>query len=199
MWRTLSLTQLSLILLLLGAAPVWPVPAHAQVRRCVDADGAVVFTDHQCSDIGSVERAPPAVPLPGNNNRAFRGCARTLQDLMFEMTSAFEAHDANRLAGIYHWAGMSGDSAYSILERLDALVQRPFVDVVPVMPTSAADGDNSDAGGGASAADGNYYPQTSVRKAPVALRVEQTLANGITPSRTVFGLRKYLGCLWLQL
>jgi hypothetical protein len=28
----------------------------------------------------------------------------------------------------------------------------------------------------------------------VALRVEQTLANGSTPSRTVFGLRKYFGC-----
>jgi hypothetical protein len=33
----------------------------------------------------------------------------------------------------------------------------------------------------------------------VALRVEQTLANGSTPSRTVFGLRRHLDCWWITL
>ena len=29
--------------------------------------------------------------------------------------------------------------------------------------------------------------------------LEQTLGNGSTPSRTVFGLRKHLGCWWVRL
>jgi hypothetical protein len=46
---------------------------------------------------------------------------------------------------------------------------------------------------------GDYYPQTTVRTPPVALRVEQTLANGSTPSHTVFGLRRHFDCWWVSL
>lgn len=187
------------VLLLLLAAMLASSPAMAQVRRCVNPSGAVVFTDHECSDIGAQEQAArPTSPASGSR-AAYRGCARTVHDLMYEMTSAFDAHDANRLAGVYHWTGMSGSSAYSILDRLDAMVQRPLVDLVPVMPASPANEGAADMGQAAASVDGDYYPQTSVRKAPVALRVEQTQGNGITPSRTVFGLRKHLGCWWVQL
>ncbi len=186
-------------LVLLGTAVV-TTPAHAQVRRCVKADGAVVFTDHQCSELGAEERAPPHAPqaAAGSNSRAYRGCSRTVQDLIFEMTTAFDTHDVNRLAGVYHWAGMAGSTAYTILARLDAMVQRPLVDVVPVMPRSVAQGENEE-GLGTFDEDGHYTPQTSVRSTPVAVRVEQTLANSITPSQTVFGLRRHLGCWWVQL
>lgn len=34
---------------------------------------------------------------------------------------------------------------------------------------------------------------------PVGLRLEQTLAGTATPSRTVFGLRRNFGCLWISL
>ena len=73
------------------------------------------------------------------------------------------------------------------MDRLDGIARRPLVDIVPVYP-AAADGEA-----------GDYYPQTTVRRAPVALRLEQTLGNGSTPSRTVLGLRRYLGCWWVQL
>jgi len=33
----------------------------------------------------------------------------------------------------------------------------------------------------------------------IGLRVEQTLANGSTPSRTNFGLRQRMGCWWVRL
>ena len=33
----------------------------------------------------------------------------------------------------------------------------------------------------------------------IGLRVEQTLRNGSTPSRTVFGLRRHLDCWWVRL
>lgn len=187
------------VLLLLLAAALASSPAMAQVRRCVNPSGAVVFTDHECSDIGAQEQAARPASPAGSNRVAYRGCARTVHDLMYEMTSAFDSHDANRLAGVYHWTGMSGNSAYSILDRLDAMVQRPLVDLIPVMPAAPVGEGGADVGDGATSVDGEYYPQSSVRKAPVALRVEQTQANGITPSRTVFGLRKHLGCWWVQL
>ena len=46
--------------------------------------------------------------------------------------------------------------------------------------------------------DGFYYPQASVRQRPIGLRVEQTLANGSTPSSTTFGLQRHLGCWWIK-
>lgn len=199
-----------LFLLLVSSLTLASPFAAAQVRRCTGADGATVFTDRQCADLGKVERVPHASALSGS--RAYRGgCARTVRDLVFEMTSAFDAHDANRLAGVYHWAGLAGDNAYAVLARLDALVQRPLVDIVPVMPSppqeplqvpvdgfDAATVENGSGGSAIAQTDGNYYPQASVRQTPVALRVEQTLVNGTTPSRTVFGLRKHFGCWWLQ-
>lgn len=191
-------------LLLLAGAALCASHAHAQVRRCVKPDDSVVFTDRQCNELGAEERAPPRAASSSGNRHAYKGCARTMQDLMFEMTTAFDTHDANRLAGVYHWTGMSGNTAYSILSRLDAMVQRPLVDLVPVMPSPTADEEvvaeaTALDGGNPDSDDSIDRPRHVVRTAPVGVRVEQTLANGITPSRTVFGLRRHLGCWWVQL
>ena len=119
--------------------------------------------------------------------QAYRGgCARNLQDLVFEITTAIDSRDANRLASVYHWTGMSSGQAYAVLARLDGVVKRPLVDIAPVMPASAE------------GVDGDLYPQTTVRRAPVGLRIEQTLANGSTPSHTVFGLHRHLDCWWIK-
>lgn len=205
------------LILLLIAASLWPRPAPAQIRRCVGPDGAAVFTDRRCEDIGSVDSLPRAPAAAAGAKGGYRGgCARSLQDLVFQMTSAIDSHDANRLAGVYHWTGMSGRSGYSVLERLDAIARRPLVDIVPVMSTPAAppvpppapawvagnDAAPVDAEPGSELTptppDPDYYPQTSVRRIPVALRVEQTLSNGSTPSHTVFGLIRHFGCWWIK-
>lgn len=205
------------LVLLLIAASLWPRPAQAQIRRCVGADGAAVFTDRRCEDIGSADSLPRApAAAAGAKGRYRGGCARSLQDLVFQMTSAIDSHDANRLAGVYHWTGMSGSTGYSVLERLDTIARRPLVDIVPVMSTPAAppappptpawvaggDAAPTDAEPGSeftpTPPDPDYYPQTSVRRIPVALRVEQTLSNGSTPSHTVFGLIRHFGCWWIK-
>ena len=173
------------------AALAWSGRSHAQVHRCTLPDGTALYTDRACASAGAAERAPRA-GLDARGVRAARGgCARNLQDLAYEMTTAIDANDVNRLAGVYDWVGASSSSAATLMDRLDVVAQRPLVDIVPVAAnTPSADGD------GAMAA---LYPQTTVRRPPVALRVEQTLANGSTPSRTVFGLRRYLGCWWITL
>lgn len=174
------------ILVLAAVLAVMPTgPAEAQVRRCVRPDGITVFTDRQCRDIGAVERLPRD-ERPNGGHRIYRGgCARNVQDLMYELTTAIDSGDVNRLASVYHWAGMSSRGSVGVMNRLDAVVRRPLVDIVPVMPA------------GPEGEDWTLYPQTTVRTEPVGLRVEQTLANGSTPSRTHFGLRRYFGCWWI--
>ena len=80
--------------------------------------------------------------------------------------------------------------------RLDSIAQRPLVDIVALQPIRrvviGSDGTQS-------GADPDYFPQASANRTPVALRVEQTSGNGSTPSRTVFGLRRHLGCWWVTL
>ena len=84
-------------------------------------------------------------------------------------------------------SGMSSSGAASVMDRLDAIVQRPLVDIVPVYAGQRR----------------RARTTTTTRRPPCgarrsALRVEQTLANGSTPSRTVFGLRRHFGCWWVQ-
>ncbi|HEY5850526.1 MAG TPA: hypothetical protein VIT62_07150 [Lysobacter sp.] len=160
-----------------------------------------IFTDRACPDVGAVEQPPQAPPTAGAKARS-GGCARNLRQLVQEINGAFDARDANRLAGVYHWAGMSGSTAYAVLARLDALVQLPLVDIVPVIPAepldAPIDAPMADSDAVPISMDGSEPPAPRPRRAPVALRVEQTQANGITPARTVFGLQKHFGCWWIK-
>ena len=185
---SLRASLVAAVLLLAGSA--WPGPVSAQVRRCTAADGSSIFTDRKCADINAAERLPRTAAGTAGGLRLYRrGCARNLQDLVYEMTTAIDAHDANRLAGVYHWVGISGSGATGIMTRLDAIVRRPLVDIMPVVARSPASEDED-----------GYYPSTiPQRRPPVALRVEQTLGNSGTPSRTVFGLQRHFDCWWIRL
>ncbi len=212
------------MLSLLAAAAWWPSHAAAQVRRCTGPDGSPVYTDRPCEYIGAVERLPRS-QIAQSGARGYRGgCARTVRDLVYELTAAFDGHDANRLAGVVHWVGMSTRTAYSQMGRLDALTRRSLIDIVPVYPamhvvatqdvspTSTSgvslpfslEGHGQDAPGAESSppmqeAVEEIYPQATRTRPPIALRIEQTMANGSTPSRTVFGLQRHLGCWWIRL
>lgn len=172
-------TLLPIALVLLGCAAATDAPA--QVRRCVTPENQVVYTDQRCDALGAIEQ--PARQLRPGRAQYRAGCARTVRDLAFEVGEAINANDPNRLASFYHWTGMSTRQAYAVVSRLQTVVRRPLVDIVPVMPGGAAD---------------DYYPQTTVRQRPVALRIEQTLVDSATPARAVFGLQRHLGCWWLR-
>lgn len=184
---------LSFLLLVPAAAPAI---AAAQVRHCVTPDGQQIFTDRECAAVGGVEQKRPQ-PVASAAQPRRGGCARNVDDLVFEMNGAFQSRDANKLASVYHWAGMTGSVAYDVMARLDELVQRPLIDIVQVVP-----GDPDPAvvaGPPFPAFQDALVPAAEPRpRVPVALRVEQTLANGITPSRTVFGLQKHFGCWWIK-
>lgn len=188
-----TLPVLPALLLACLLAGAWPSKADAEIRRCVRADGSAVYTDRRCDDVGAIARV--AAPH-GRVAAPSSGCARNLQDLLFRVSSAIDARDANRLAGTYHWAGMSAGPSRGVMDRLATVAHRPLIAIVPVMAAVPMYRDDDNRPGG------NRPEGTRSRgmadPAPVALRIEQTLDNGITPSSTTFGLRRYFGCLWIQ-
>lgn len=234
-------------LLAVGMLLALPVPTPAQVRRCTAADGTSVFTDRRCEDVDSVSQRP-ATRVSSDRSALYRArCMRSIDELVFEMGLAFDSQDANRLAGLYHWTGMSSSSGYAIAERLDRLVHRPLIGIVPVLPeppepavqplplplppadtavpatpagppSPRPPGDWTEWGRETGpeepvpllvplpdpATDAERVsmppppaPAPAIRR-PVALRVEQTLSDGTTPSSTVFGLTRHFGCWWIR-
>lgn len=189
-----------IVLLALGGALARPSPARAQgVQRCTTMEGETVYTDKRCEDIGAMNRLPSADPRGGAiAGPLYRGgCSRTLSDLVQQITTAIDARDVNRLAGIYQWGGMSDASAGRVLDRLEAIVERPLVDIVPIRPEPAPLLD--EAGNVVDPNTDGYYPQPTQRGRPVGLRVMQTLKNSATPSNTTFGLRRAYNCFWITL
>lgn len=185
------------LLLLLACALPWRT-AHAQVRQCIGGDGTLVYTDRKCEDIGATERpaSQAVVGVPGQ--RFYRGgCSRSVQDLVYALGSAIQSGDPNQIAGVYDWAGISTANGYRLMRRLEAIAKRPLMDVQPMYSGGANeygyDIIEFDDETGAVASKPPRKPRL------IGLRVEQTLANGTTPSRTMFGLRQHLGCWWVRL
>ena len=189
----------ALLLLLLIASLLAPGVVQAQVKRCTAADGSLVYTDRTCDGIGAIERIAPS-PMSGGSAMAGRYrnvCARTVQDLVYSFSSALQSGDANKVAGVYDWAGMATSSAYQVMSRLDTIAKRPLVDVQPMYAggTNAYGDDVVEF----DETTGQVITQPPRKPRLIGLRVEQTLANGSTPSRTNFGLRQRMGCWWVRL
>lgn len=187
-------------LVLAFVAACWALPGDAQIRRCVGPDGDMIYTDRECADVGATERPAPSVHSPVYGGKSWaRGCARSMPDLIHEVTAAIDSRDVNRLAGVYNWTGMSNRSGYAVMGRLDDIASRPLVGISAILPTPSislgADGGVSLSGAVAA----RDYPRASVDRTPIALRIDQTLRDSITPSHTTFGLRRHMGCWWITL
>lgn len=201
--RPPSFAAASLLVMML--ATTWPTDdAQAQtgIRRCTAADGTSVYTDRACTDIDATARLPDRGSGSGIGTAAAlrrppRSCAASLQELVHEMTFAIDAQDVNRLAGLYHWVGVSSRSSHALMDRLQVIVRRPLVDIAPVYPAPREPEPVGDGDFEVSLDAMTSAPRRA--QAASALRVEQTLANSATPSRTVFGLRRHMDCWWVTL
>jgi Domain of unknown function (DUF4124) len=205
----------------LFAAPalsIWPHVAQAQVNRCTTNGGKTVYTDKPCVAVGAFERLPRGQQQIGLTATRHSGCARNLQDLIYEITAAIDNRDINRLGSVYHWVGVSAQSGDRVLGRLQAIVDRPLVDIVairsasrPLPPAAAPElpaptpnepesfADSSAQSGESVASVAPPAPQRYSPGGPVALRLEQTLRNSATPARTMLGLRRHFDCWWVVL
>jgi hypothetical protein len=182
------------------AASALPAPhAAAEVRRCTTADGGTLYTDRPCAAVGAEER-PGRAAGQGAGARPYRGgCPRRLQDLVFEVTTAIDGGDPNRLAAVYHWPGQSTRSGYAVMDRLDRITQRPLVDITALRPAAPVVVVEHRPGVSPSLHDDAYHPQAGASRPPVALRIDQTIGNDGVPSRTTFGLRRHMDCWWITL
>jgi hypothetical protein len=158
--------------------------AAAQVRQCEAADGSPVYTDKACAALDASER-PQAPALPGILPRYRSGCVHDLQAFIQELSSAVEVNDVNRLAALYRWKGTSSRAGYDLMHRLEAIAARPLLQVVPIYPETADDG--------------LLAPLPVAGQAPAGLRLDQTLADGVTPASATLWLRRELGCWWVTL
>jgi hypothetical protein len=125
------MSRLAALTLLLFAAFALPV-SHAQtgIHRCVSNEGQLIFTDRSCSDVQAVDSGPSSSGSDETTPHVVitRTCSRKPEDLLFEVRSALEAGDVNRLAGTYLWTGMGTREAYALMDRLSVFSARPLVD-----------------------------------------------------------------------
>lgn len=185
-------------------APAWVPAAAAQaVHRCTDSAGTSVFTDRRCEDVGAASRViRPRVNATGQAAApVYLDCPRRLSELVQRITAAMDAGDANRLASLYQWNGISDASANRLMDRMEAIVRRPLLDIAPIFP-KVTPAPVVDAGGTVVDANADsFYPQPMPpqKQRPVGLRLQQTLANTGTPSSTVLGIGRSYGCFWITL
>lgn len=186
------------VLLLLACLPCLSAPAAAQasrVNRCTTAQGETLFTDRSCDALGATARMPARAPEVGNTGMFRAGCARRLSELTGQIRDAVSTRDVNRLSSIYLWNNVSDATANHIIGRLEAVVQRPLIDIAPVYPEAPDTPPPMLPMPGST----DPLPAPAARPRPIGLRLEQTLANSVTPARTVFGLRRQYGCFWITL
>ena len=198
--RLLLLYCLSLPLLSAGSGD-----ARAQgIQRCTNADGVSVFTDKPCELVQARPRIRHVSPArPGRRSDPDidpeRQCPQRLSQLVDQIQQAISSGDSNRLAALYWWGGQGNQTASRLLERLEAMVQRPLVDIAPVYPAQPA----SRASDAQAVADPDaeilqVTPMPAARPRPVALRIVQTLGSGSTPASNVLYLRRQYGCFWVS-
>ncbi|MEA9588920.1 hypothetical protein VC279_03915 [Xanthomonas sp. WHRI 10064A] len=187
------------VMLLLLCLPATNRVQAQEIRRCVTPDGQTMFTDRRCEDVGAAMRAPPTPRTQGNTGLHRYGCPRRLSELVSLLQSAVDSRDVNRLSSLYLWSGQSDAAANQVLSRLEAIVQRPLLDIAPMYPQTDTPTWEADTAATAPSLDGSAIDAplpTPTRPRPWGLRLEQNLASG-TPARSVLRLRRQYNCFWV--
>lgn len=215
-----AVPRLSFAACLLSAAFALPAPPAAaqapQLNRCVAPNGETVYTDRRCDEVGAQARGIRA-PSGATLSTRRMACARTLTDLVHEISAAIDNRDVNRLGAVYHWVGHDDASASKVYDRLQAIVDRPLVDIAPLRATAPAEPAppiaapspvtgiavpaqpiaSATPGAASDTASLDATPPRPVHRAPYGLRLQQTLRNSATPSRTDLRLLRHFDCWWI--
>jgi hypothetical protein len=200
------------------APPPQPAPPSDQtggMRQCVGPDGTPIFTDRRCDTMGAIDYvAPPAAygSAPVQQLRV-RTCARNQDDLLAGVRAALESHDANRFADYYHWTGMGSTEGYRLMDRLDAFVARPVVDVQLVRAAPPPEDDRWGLSVPPLEAEPFFRPEDELtdeagppppprsprRRLASMLRVDQMRSDqDVASTITYFHLLTNAGCWWMR-
>jgi len=190
-----------LYLLLAGSAS-----SAQDMHRCQRADGSVVYTDRLCepkqTEKPAAALSEPQVPQASRSGRTGlpppSSCSKGPDDLLYSVRSAIDMKDVNQLVKSYHWLGVSQDQSESLLGRLDAMADRPSLDVQLLYPEletqtlpDSSESELYDAG--------DYSTREPTRTLPHALKVMQYRSNTATETvSTVFRLQRHYECWWIR-
>jgi len=168
-------------------------PATAQaINRCLDNDGKIIYTDKKCEDLNAVlQDLPKAIGNIGYG--AVRTCARTQDDLLWDLRSALETGDINRAAGLFLWSGSDTGQANKRLDQLNQVSYQSLISADLLFPEAEDTQVQFDQ-------DGNII-ETRPRGPPVpyGIRVDFYRNKKHTEIGTFrFGIEKHMQCYWVR-
>ena len=198
----MALFRITLLILLLAGST-----ASAQdMHRCQRADGSVVYTDRLCEPEQTEKPAPsPAAPAIPQTSRSGRtglppppACSKSPDELLYSVRSAIDMKDVNQLVKSYHWVGVGQEQSEGLLTRLDAMVDRPLLDVQLLYPEMVTDTVSEPAPESMAEESENAYREP-LQKPPYGLKVMQYRSNTATETvSTVFRLQRHYQCWWIR-
>ncbi|MEO6172664.1 MAG: hypothetical protein ABIP02_06060 [Arenimonas sp.] len=182
---------ISVLLYLACTLNVQPALADT-INRCIDKDGIVLYTDRKCEDLDAVLQN---LPKPSGNigYSMVRTCARTPDDLLWDLRGALEIGDINRVAGLILW---SGNDTAQVNKRLDQLNKISYQSLISVDLLFAETDDTQvkfDE-------DGNII-ETLAKGPPVPYGVRVDFFKNKKQTETgsmQFNLQKHMQCYWVR-
>lgn len=166
-------------------------------RRCVSADGSVVFTDKSCLESQTEKQVVADIPITNSSIRPLialpESCNHSASGLLYNVRTAIDMQNVNQLAKYYHWVGLSDVQAENILMRLELLVSKPLADIRLIQAYQASapiDASEQDIDSESQVAE----PVSS----PIGLKVIQYQSNSTELESTQFRLQRNFNCWWLR-
>lgn len=169
--------------------------ASAQsINRCQNAAGSIIYTDKKCEDINAVLQNLPK-PQAGNSAgySMVRTCARTQDDLLWDLRGALETGDINRASGLFLWNGNDTAQANKRLDQLNKVSYQSLISVDLLFPETENTQVQFDP-------DGNII-EAPVRGPPMpyGIRVDFYRNKKQTETSTFrFGIEKHMQCYWAR-
>ncbi|MGH8106532.1 MAG: hypothetical protein ACREO2_09445 [Arenimonas sp.] len=179
--------------LLFLACAISPQSAFAEgINRCQDKDGKIIYTDKKCEDVDAVPQNLPKAA--GNTGYGMvRTCARTPDDLLWDLRGALESGDINRAAGLFLWTGNDTDQVNMRLDQLNKISYQSLITVDLLFPETVDTQVKFDE-------DGNIL-ETAPKGPPVpyGIRVDfYTNKKQADTSSMRFGIEKHMQCYWVR-
>ncbi|MGH8050630.1 MAG: hypothetical protein ACREPB_08240 [Arenimonas sp.] len=188
---------ISFLLYLACAFGAQAVSAQPQsINRCQSKDGKIIYTDKKCEDVDAVlqELPKPASSAVGNSGYgSVRTCARTQDDLLWDLRGALENGDINRAAGLFLWSGDDTAQANKRLDQLNLVSYQSLISVDLLFPESENTQVQFDE-------DGNII-EAPARGPPVPYGIRVDFYKNKKQTETGsfrFSIQKHLQCYWVR-
>ena len=187
----MRLVLITFLLYLAGALNAPTADAQA-INRCQDKNGKIIYTDKKCEDLDAVVQNLPK-PVGNTGYGGVRTCARTHDDLLWDLRGALEIGDTNRAAGLFLWSGNDTAQANRRLDQLNLVTYQSLISVDFLFPETENLQVQFDQ-------DGNVIDnQRKGPPVPYGIRVDFYKNKKQTETGSFrFGIEKHMQCYWAR-